>query len=176
MEWYYKDGFYTPEVHTEIPTGAVRISEEYHAELLEKQSLGHTIQPDANGRPIAAPPPAPTLEEAHAVKLAEISAAFELAGATAHVTSSLGFEIDANERANRDTEGLITVLSATEAPGTFFCDYNNAMREVTLEQLKTIRLEIIAHGQALYAKKWLLREAANAAQTVAEIQAVAWEG
>ena len=114
------------------------------------------------------------LEEARAAKLAEINAAFEHAGATGHVMSALGFEINANERANRDTEGLITVLTATGAPGTLFCDYNNVMREVSLDDLKTIRLEIIAHGQALYAKKWLLREAANAAQTVAEVQAVAW--
>ena len=117
----------------------------------------------------------PTIEEARAAKLAEINAAFERAGETGHVMSSLGFEIDANERANRDTEGLITVLTATGAAGTMFCDYNNVMREVTLEQLKRLRLEIIAHGQALYAKKWLLREAANAAQTVADIQAVIWE-
>lgn len=117
----------------------------------------------------------PTLDEARAAKLMEISAAFERAGSTAHVMSSLGFEIDANERANRDTEGLITVFTATGAAGTMFCDYNNVMREVTLEQLKTIRLEIIAHGQALYAKKWVLREAVNAAQTVADIQAVVWE-
>ena len=116
-----------------------------------------------------------SLDEARAAKLAEISAAFEQAGRTAHVRSSLGFEIDANERANRDVEGLITVLTATGAPGTMFCDYNNVMREVTLEQLKTLRLEIIAHGQALYAKKWLLREAVGAAQTLAEIQAVVWE-
>lgn len=120
-------------------------------------------------------PEPPTLDEARAAKLAEISAAFEQAGRTAHVMSSLGFEIDANERANRDTEGLITVLTATNAPGTLFCDYHNVMREVTLEQLKTLRLEIIAHGQALYAKKWLLREAAAAAQSLEEIRAVVWE-
>ena len=131
--------------------------------------------------PYAATPPteveieASTLDEVRAAKLTEINAAFERAGAGGHVMSSLGFEIDANERANRDTEGLITVLSATGAAGTIFCDYNNVMREVTLNDLKTIRLEIIAHGQALYAKKWLLREAVNAAQTVAEVQAVAWE-
>ena len=120
-------------------------------------------------------PEPPTLEEARAAKLEEISAAFERAGENGHVTSSLGFEIDANERANRDTEGLITVLTATGVTGTMFCDYNNVMREVTLDDLKTIRLEIIAHGQALYAKKWVLRETVNAAQTVADIQAVVWE-
>ena len=128
----------------------------------------------AAAHPAPEPEP-PTLEEARAAKLEEINAAFERAGAAGHVTSSLGFEIDANERANRDTEGLITVLSATGAAGTLFCDYNNVMREVTLDDLKTIRLEIIAHGQALYAKKWLLREAVNAAQSVEEIQAVVWE-
>ena len=143
-------------------------------EIWEAKPEGYfTPQEWAEAHPAPAPEP-PTLEEARAAKLAEINAAFERAGETGHVMSSLGFEIDANERANRDTEGLITVLTATGAAGTMFCDYNNVMREVTLEQLKRLRLEIIAHGQALYAKKWLLREAANAAQTVAEVQAVAW--
>ena len=116
----------------------------------------------------------PTPEEARATKLAEINVAFERAGANGRVMSSLGFEIDANERANRDTEGLITVMTATGMAKTWFCDYHNVMREVTLDGLKTLRLEIIAYGQSLYAQKWALREAVNAARSLEEIQALAW--
>ena len=114
------------------------------------------------------------LENARTAKLAEISAAFAAAEATGHLLSSLGFTIDANERANRDTDGLITILEATGGASTYFCDHNNVMREVSLEDVKTIRLEIIRHGQELYAKKWALRSAAEHAASIEELEAITW--
>ena len=114
------------------------------------------------------------LDSLKAAKLAEINAAFAVAEQTGHELSSLGFEVDANETANRNVEGLIKVLSATGETETYFCDYNNQMQAVTLEQLKTIQLEIIGYGQRLYQKKWLLREAVNAAATAEEVEAVQW--
>ena len=35
-----------------------------------------------------------------------------------------------------------------------------------------MRLEVIAYGQALYARKWELRAAIESAESVAEVQAV----
>lgn len=114
------------------------------------------------------------LDGLKSAKLAEIGAAFLEAEQTGHVLVSLGFEIDANETANRNIEGLIKVLSATGETETYFCDYHNQMQAVTLEQLKTMQLEIIGYGQRLYQKKWLLREAVNAATSPEEINAVQW--
>lgn len=113
------------------------------------------------------------LEDAKAAKLAELSAAFEQAQATGHTLSVCGFEVDANETADRNVRGLITKLEATGAPSTPFCDYTNTMRQATLAQLKTIQLEIIGYGEDLYTRKWAIREAVNSAETVEDVVGVA---
>ena len=95
-----------------------------------------------------------TLEEARAEALARLDTAFADAEATGKVTSSAGFVIDATERSNRDIEGLITSMEATGTPEASFCAADNSFHTVTLEQLRAMRLEVIAHGQALYARKW----------------------
>lgn len=46
------NGFYDSNIN-DIPGDSVEISDEYHAELLEKQSNGLVIQSDENGYPIA---------------------------------------------------------------------------------------------------------------------------
>lgn len=46
------NGFYNSEINI-IPENSVKITHEYHAELLQKQSAGFVIQIDKNGYPIA---------------------------------------------------------------------------------------------------------------------------
>lgn len=128
--------------------------------------LGVTLIPDPE------PTPEELLAQAKADKLAELSEAFDLAQATGRTLSVCGFEVDANETADRNVRGLITKLEATGAPSAPFCDYTNTMRQATLAQLKTIQLEIIGYGEALYARKWAIREAVNGAETVEDVVAV----
>ena len=117
--------------------------------------------------------PAPTLEEARAEALVRLNSAFAAAEAAGKVmSSSSGFVIDATERSNRDIEGLITSMEATSTQETTFCAADNSFHTVTLEQLRTMRLEVIAHGQALYARKWELRTAIESAQSVEAVQGV----
>jgi len=69
-------GFYDTAIHgNDIPADAVEISNEQHAALLEAQSQGKRIQPDADGFPVAVGPPPPSLDEVKAAKSAEINAA-----------------------------------------------------------------------------------------------------
>ena len=82
------------------------------------------------------------LEEARTEKLAELEAAFNTASHKAHCTSSVGFEIDADEIANRNIEGLVLVMQPEET--TLFRAYDNTFHEVTREQLETMRKEIRA--------------------------------
>ena len=112
------------------------------------------------------------LEEARASALARLNAAFAAAEASGKVMSSAGFVIDATERSNRDIEGLITSMEATSTPEITFCAADNSFHTVTLEQLRAMRLEVIAHGQALYTRKWTLRTAIESAQSVEAVQAV----
>ena len=112
------------------------------------------------------------LEEARAAKLAELNAAFESASKEAHCRSSLGFDIDADETANRNVTSLLVALEATGEQTVPFCAYDNTFHEVTPDQLKTLQLEIIAHARTLYARKWALREAIAAAETVKELEVI----
>lgn len=115
-------------------------------------------------------PVVPTLEEAREAKLSELNSAFDTAAQNAHIMSSVGFEIDANEVANRNIEGLVLVMSDTDT--TLFCDYNNEFHEVTKAQLETMRKEIVANSQRLYQVKWQYRAQIENAQSVAEIDAI----
>ena len=51
-------------------------------------------------------------------------------------------------------------------------DAKNVGHEVTLDQLKTLQLEIIASGNAAYQEKWKLRDAIEAATTKEELDAI----
>lgn len=88
---------------------------------------------------------------------------------------------DATRRSIEDIDGLIDLVSsgALPAPVTFR-DYDNAYHQLTLEQLNTLRLETKGRGPLLYARKWELEAAVDAAKTVEAVQAVdvstGWHG
>lgn len=115
----------------------------------------------------------PTLDEAKAAKLSEIKTAFAAAEADGFVESSLGFRADATRRSIGDIEGLIDLVSsgALPTPATFR-DYDNAYHSLTLDQLNTLRLEAKGRGPLLYARKWELEAAVDAAETVEAVQGV----
>ena len=114
--------------------------------------------------------PKQPLHEARAVKLEELNAAFTSASQTTHCMSSAGFEIDANETANRNIEGLVLVLN--EGESTLFRDWDNRFHEVTKEQLETMRKEIVVNSQRLYQTKWQIESAIEKAETVDELDAI----
>lgn len=116
--------------------------------------------------------PAPTIKELRTAKLDALNSAFATVESDAWVQSSLGFKADANTTANTNIDGLIKSMTATGSETTLFCDYDNVFRAVTLDNLKTLQLEVIQNGQSLYAQKWAFREAINAAQSEEELEAV----
>lgn len=113
--------------------------------------------------------PAPTLDEVKAQKLEVLNVAHMQAEETAHVVSSLGFEIDADDRANRDIDGILKTIG----DGTvLFCDFNNDFHELNRAQCETLQIEIIQNAQALYAQKWQYRSQVEAAESVEELEAI----
>ena len=114
-----------------------------------------------------------SLDERKQEKLAELNKAFEAAAKEARCRSSLGFEIDADETANRNVASLILAMEATGEESVPFCAYDNTFHNVTLAQLKTLQLEIIAHARALYARKWALRETMAGAESIEALNAIA---
>lgn len=115
-------------------------------------------------------PPAPTLEEVKTGKLAELNAAFATASTNAHCRSSLGFEMDADEVANRNIEGLVFVMQPGES--TLFRAYDNSFHSVTREELETMRKEIVVNSQWLYQAKWTLENRIATAETAEALDAI----
>lgn len=116
--------------------------------------------------------PSKPLEEVRTDKLSELDNLWKNAEETGVIQSSLGFPVDANERANRDVAGLISQMELTSVTKTQFCDANNTFHEVTLDNLKVLQLELIQYAQSLYATKWQLRAAIEAAKSVDELNAI----
>ena len=108
--------------------------------------------------------------EAKTEKLTMLESAFESAAQTAHCTSSAGFEIDADEIANRNIEGLVLVMQPEDT--TMFRAYDNSFHAVTREQLEVMRKEIVINSQYLYQAKWTLEAQIMQAQTEKELEAI----
>ena len=118
-------------------------------------------------------PYVPTLEDVRNSKLSELSEKFSAAEKDAHLTSSLGIVINAGEKANRDIEGLIKLMEAMPDMETVdFCCYDDTETPVTLADLKTMQIEVILSGNALYQQKWAFRRAINAATSKEELEAI----
>ena len=114
-----------------------------------------------------------TIDMVRERKMAELQAWITAYQGKPYVDSSVGFRIDANETANTNITGLIEAIEAgmlTEPQ--MFRDYNNEFHSVTLENLKTMQLEVIANGQQFYQTKWNLEQQIQSAETIEEIQAV----
>lgn len=114
------------------------------------------------------------LENVVARKLDELNAKLEetKASSAAHITSSTGCVVNANNTAKQNIDGLITAMTAQNLSTVNFMTFDNTLAELTLEQLKTLQLELISYGNNLYAKKWSLRAQIEACTTKEEVDAI----
>lgn len=112
----------------------------------------------------------PSLESLKADKLQELEDAQLEAEEKAFVYSSVGFEINANERAYRDVSGLL--ITTKEGDVVQFCDLHNDLHPVTLDQLKVMQEEIVRNGQAIYAMKWAMRNQIKLAENKEQLDAI----
>lgn len=109
-------------------------------------------------------------ENRQARALVQLNADFETAKKRAHVKSSLGFEVDANQTANENVNGLLVTIG--EGEKVQFCDYYNEFHELTRADLETLQTEIIQNAQSLYAQKWQYRTAIEACEDNEGLDAV----
>lgn len=110
-----------------------------------------------------------TLETKRSAKLEILKELFSQMSSSAWIDSSLGFRADANDEASRNVQGLITLLETTPESTIEFCDYDNLIQTLNLEQLKTLELEIIKNGSYLYQQKWSFRDAIEEAESEEEL-------
>ena len=129
-------------------------------------SLGVTLEVVAPETPVK------TLEQARAEKSAALKDAFRRALENGRLTSSLGFDVNADETALRNLDGLAATMEDDGAATVAFCDFHNRFHDVSLDDVKTLRRDVARHTQALYQKKWALRHAIEQAKTVEELDAI----
>lgn len=117
-----------------------------------------------------------TLDDVREQKLSELDTKFmNWYEDEATVTSSLGFVADSDSRAIMDISGLVTSLEfqSEETRSTVaFMDANNTTHELTLDQLKTLQLEVIQNGQSAYSQKWAYRTQIENAETTEALNAI----
>lgn len=120
--------------------------------------------------------PAPSIDELKTEKLSQLDSAFlQWYETDAVVTSSLGFVADSDARAMMDVSGLVTTLESQPAEtraSVAFMDANNQPHLLSLEQLKTVQVEIIQNGQSAYQQKWAMRTAIQEAQSKEDLEAI----
>lgn len=90
----------------------------------------------------------------------------------ATLTSSLGFKVDSNERANTDIGGLIIAYEDIQDELITFRDYDNQFHKLTYEQLKILQKEIIENGSYAYFQKWTYEDKLECATTKEGVEAI----
>lgn len=88
------------------------------------------------------------------------------------IKSSIGYPMDGDRRSQANIQGLITVMTAQGLETTPYRCADDVTRNLTKEQLQTVYLECLANGNDLYAQKWALEAAINAAGTKEELDAI----
>ena len=145
--------------------------EEGKTEFWTALGVTYTEEPDTVPEP-------PTVDEVRAQKLDELEKKFlQWYEQDATLVSSLGYECDSDARAMLDISGLVIKAESdgVEKASTYsttFMDANNQPHLVSMEQLKTIQLEIVSAGQAAYQEKWKLRTSILNAEDVKTLEAL----
>jgi len=103
-------------------------------------------------------------------ELAQVTALFEdNLNKDMYFTSSLGFRVNGDRRTRSNIEDLIAF---TQTFPVAYRDYDNVMRNVTENELKTMLVEHITNGNNLYQTKWLLESQIQECTTVEEVNAI----
>jgi len=88
------------------------------------------------------------------------------------ISSSLGFDIDADHKAKDNISSLIEYMKKKEITKEEFRDAHNEFHPVSVADLETIKDEIIEAGLSYYKTKWATQKAIKDAKTSKEVEAV----
>ena len=118
-----------------------------------------------------------TLEDLKEFRLEELVEIFNgwMDSPDASIQSSTGYMVNANNTAKKNVDGLITAMESTGVETITFMCFDNNPAQLTLQQLKTIQLELIQRGSALYARKWFYRSQIESAQTMEEVNSIEFD-
>lgn len=119
----------------------------------------------------------PSIEDEKNKLLSDLENVFQTYrySSTTSLFSTLGFEVNCNVTAMDNVHGLVTALeyrkeNGEENPTIFFSDFNDNIHELTLEDLKRLRYEIVDNGSYVYNQKWTLRKNIEESVTTEELE------
>lgn len=159
--------------------GGVKISSAQHQELLQAESNGKILKPDAAGNPIAADPTPPSLDTFATLKISEIEAARD-AAINAGFTHTFKDKEDVVQTRQRDRENLtgLAVSAQRQPDKTFhFRAESNTTYELSSYEILALADAAQAHVSQQYARSWQLKaelDAAHKAKDRKAIVAINW--
>jgi hypothetical protein len=119
--------------------------------------------------------PGDDLKIAQAAKLAEISAAYAEFDAIGTAETSAGYPVQVGQAHVTKLDGAIRFAEMTDAETIYITDAGNVTHyNVSIADARGILLEQMGAALAAHAKKQTLRAQVEAAETVEEIDAIAW--
>lgn len=85
-----------------------------------------------------------------------------------YLTSSLGFRVNSDPKSIDNLDSLISIGDEM----TQFMDYDNELHELSLDDLKVIKLEIQKNGCNLYKQKWDMKSRILSAKTKEDLDKI----
>lgn len=122
-------------------------------------------------------PKEPSLDELKQAKLDQILESFNqntqnLDGGL--MIESLNLRVDCGRVHASNASQLLILMQNTGAEKLSFRLFDNTVRDVTLDELKTIHAAIVVAGTQLYTKKWQLEERVKNAKDKKELDEIVW--
>lgn len=133
MKMYYSPttrGFYTREIHQEIPSDAIEITDQYHRELIDGESNGKAISPGDDGYPVLVDPP--PLDDDQVKENMKIERATKVA--QIKVTTSTGHIFDGDETSQNRMSRAVSIGGDDDTIEWKLADNTKAV--VTISELK----------------------------------------
>lgn len=135
-----------------------------------KESIPWPVKPEKNAVP-------QTIEDMKELKFEQLTEAFNnwMDSSDSSMASSTGYTVNANNTAKKNIDGLITAMESTKTEKVSFMCFDNTLALLTLQELKTIQIELIQYGSALYARKWQYRSQIENAKTIEEVSSIKFD-
>lgn len=83
--------------------------------------------------------------------------------------------VDCGRAHLENVSNLISYLQSSGVDNVAFRMHDNTAKNLSLEQLKTIKVALIEAGLSLYAKKWQMEALINEASSIKELENITWD-
>lgn len=113
------------------------------------------------------------LRDLKAAKCETIKAAAE-AALRAGCPTSFGFNMDFDRESISSLTSYHALASEVGVSDVIVCDFDNVQHTVNFEEFKKLLVEIGSQHQAVWHKKWQLREEIQKAEKAADLKSITW--